>query len=58
MLFGGKPQKPRSVLLGFSIVSSHIFILGFMTEAMSTLVFRTKMNLGSVVVDEGREGKT
>jgi len=29
-----------------------------MTEAMSILVFRTKINLVSVVVDEGREGKT
>jgi len=46
------------VLLGFSIVSSHIFLLGFMTEAMSILLFRTKINFGSVVVDESREVKT
>jgi len=56
--------KPRTVLLEIEIEAmlkprtSHSFLLVFMTEAMSILVFRTKINLGSVVVDEGCEGKT
>jgi len=49
---------PRSVLLGFSILSYYPFHLGFMTKAMSNLVFRPKINLGFAVVNEGREGKT
>jgi len=47
-----KLKKPRSVLLGFSIVSSQIFLLGFMTEAMSILVYRTRINQTKAPLNE------